>query len=67
MTRRPRRADAEWRALIEETAAGLRRVLDAVERRDLDASGTQAARLEGAIAALDGLLATGTKEPPTGP
>jgi hypothetical protein len=42
---------------VATTARQLRRILDAIERGDLDASATVRARLEGAATALEELIA----------
>lgn len=45
------------RQLVQDTREALSRLLDAVRRGDLTATGGMVARLEGAVWALDALLA----------
>ncbi len=50
------------REQVEQTVAGLRRLLDQVADGTMTAGSGTVARLEGAVAALEGLLACGSAE-----
>ena len=59
-----REAGAVKRADVTEAGAILRRLLDAIDRGELDASAGERNRLEGALAALDAMAAPSTTPAP---